>query len=101
MLKRVCVFCGSPAGIDRDYRAAATALTWAQLGIHGKPVGLLDVRGCWQPLVRFLDHAVAEGFLRPEHRRLCLVERDPAALLRRLAAWRPPALERWIGPDAT
>jgi len=93
-------FLALPGGMG-TLEEAAEALTWAQLGIHGKPVGLLDVRGYWQPLVRFLDHAVAEGFLRPEHRRLCLVERDPAALLDRLAAWEAPGLRPWLGKDET
>ncbi len=93
-------FLALPGGMG-TLEEAAEALTWAQLGIHGKPVGLLDVRGYWQPLVRFLDHAVAEGFLRPEHRRLCLVERDPAALLDLLAAWEPPGLRPWLGKDET
>jgi uncharacterized protein (TIGR00730 family) len=71
-------------------------LTWAQLGLHRKPCGLLDVDGYWQPLVAFFDHAVEEGFLRAEHRRLVVVEREPDALLERLAAWRPPVVEKWI-----
>ena len=57
------------------------ALTWAQLGIHHKPVGILDVGGFWAPLEQFLDHAVEEGFLRPEHRPLLLRADDPDALL--------------------
>ncbi len=93
-------FVALPGGLG-TLEEAAEALTWAQLGIHEKPVGLLDVRGFWQPLVRFLDHAVAEGFLRPEHRRLCLLERDPASLLDRLAAWEPPGLRPWLGTDET
>jgi uncharacterized protein (TIGR00730 family) len=75
-------------------------LTWAQLGIHRKPVGLVDVEGYWTGLVGLLRHAVGEGFVRPEYASLLLVEPVPAALLDRFAAWRPPiAPPVWL--DAT
>lgn len=74
-------------------------LTWAQLGLHHKPVGLLDSGGYFQHLSAFLDHAVAEGFVRPEHRRMILVDDDPDRLLDRMAHHRPPAVAKWI--DAT
>ena len=51
--------------------------TWAQLGLHRKPLGLLDAGGFFGPLVRFLDHAVSEGFVRPVHRQLVVVDSDP------------------------
>jgi uncharacterized protein (TIGR00730 family) len=60
-------------------------LTWAQLGMHAKPVGLLDVANYYGPLLTFLDHAVAHGFVRAEHRALFDVAGDPVALLDRLA----------------
>jgi len=60
-------------------------LTWAQLGMHAKPVGLLDVAGYYRPLLTFIDHAVANGFVRAEHRALLDVADHPAALLDRLA----------------
>lgn len=66
-------------------------LTWSQLGIHRKPVGLVDVEGYWTGLLGLLRHAVQEGFVRPEYATLVLVEPGPAALLDRFAAWRPPA----------
>jgi uncharacterized protein (TIGR00730 family) len=66
-------------------------LTWSQLGIHQKPVGLVDVEGYWTGLLGLLHHAVQEGFVRPEYATLVLVEPGPAALLDRFAAWRPPA----------
>jgi hypothetical protein len=55
--------------------------TWAQLGIHRKPVGALNVAGYYDGLAAFLDSAVERGFLRPEHRGLLVVERDAAELL--------------------
>ena len=75
-------------------------LTWAQLGIHRKPVGLVDVEGYWTDLVALLRHGVGEGFVRPEYAALLLVEPAPTALLDRFAAWQPPAAPPvWL--DAT
>ena len=65
-------------------------LTWAQLGIHRKPVGLVDVEGYWDGLLALLRHAVGEGFVRPEYAALLLVDPRPEALLDRFATWRPP-----------
>jgi uncharacterized protein (TIGR00730 family) len=75
-------------------------LTWAQLGIHRKPVGLVDVEGYWRGLLALLRHAVGEGFVRPEYGALLLVEPTPAALLDRFLAWRPP-VARPVWLDAT
>jgi len=73
-------------------------LTWAQLGIHTKPVGALDVEGYWGGLRRMLAHAVEEGFARPEYAALLLFDGGPGDLLGRLAAWRAPAHRRpWLG----
>jgi uncharacterized protein (TIGR00730 family) len=65
-------------------------LTWAQLGIHRKPVGLLDVEGYWGGLLALFRHAVGEGFVRPEYAGLLVVAPTPATLLDRFQAWRPP-----------
>jgi uncharacterized protein (TIGR00730 family) len=75
--------------------------TWTQLGLHEKPCALLDVDGYYAPLQSFLDRAVAERFVRAEHRSMLLVERDAERLLDALADWRAPAVEKWIGRDAT
>jgi hypothetical protein len=74
----------------------AEIVTWAQLGLHAKPVGLLDVSGFFAPLVAFFDRAERDGFLRPEHRRLVAVEADPERMLARFEAWSPPQLTRWV-----
>jgi len=71
-------------------------LTWAQLGIHRKPVGLINVAGYFDGLIRLLEHAVAEGFVRREHRELLLVGEDPASLLQRLAGHRPRWVPKWV-----
>jgi uncharacterized protein (TIGR00730 family) len=58
-------------------------LSWAQLGLHSKPCGLLNVHGYYRELVRFLDYAVEQDFLKPKHRALLMVEREPEILLDR------------------
>jgi uncharacterized protein (TIGR00730 family) len=74
--------------------------TWGQLGLHRKPYALLDVAGFFQPLLAFLDHQVAERFVRPEHRAMLVVESDPARLLQRLGAQDPASLPKWIDRSA-
>lgn len=64
-------------------------LTWAQLGFHNKPMGVLNVAGYFDALLRFLHHAVAEGLVREKHLALLLVERDPARLLEAVTAHLP------------
>ena len=66
-------------------------LTWAQLGIHAKPIGLLNANGFWDGLVGFVQHQSAEGFVRPEHVGLMRVDADPGALIRSLRAAAAPA----------
>ena len=73
-------------------------LTWAQLGLHGKPCGLLNVAGYFDALLAFLDHAVERGFLDPRYRRMLLSDTDPVALLDRMHAYAAPALETLSGP---
>jgi uncharacterized protein (TIGR00730 family) len=70
--------------------------TWSQLGLHRKPIGLLDVDGYWQPLLRFLEHAVNERFLREEHFHTLLVEHEPEALLDQLATYEPRVQDKWL-----
>jgi hypothetical protein len=93
-------FVAMPGGIG-TLEELFEVLTWGYLGIHAKPTGLLDVGGYWKPLVRLLDHAVEEGFLRPEHRKLVVIDRSPDRLLARLLAHRVPAATRWIGEKET
>ena len=62
-------------------------LTWSQLGIHVKPSGLINEAGYYDPLLAFLKHSEREGFIKPKHRAMLLVENSPAALLERMLAW--------------
>lgn len=59
-------------------------LTWSQLGIHAKPIGLLNVEGFYDGLISFIDHAREQGFIRPAHAALMMSADDPAALLKLL-----------------
>jgi uncharacterized protein (TIGR00730 family) len=72
--------------------------TWAQLGLHRKPCGLLNVNGYFDALGAFLDHASAEQFLRAEHRAMLIMENDPAALLDRFARYSAPVVTKWRDP---
>jgi hypothetical protein len=71
------------------------ALAWAQLGLHHKPLGLLNVAGFYDPLLAFFDHAVERQFIRPAHRQLVLAETVPDRLLDLLAQPQPPVLPKW------
>ena len=77
-------------------------LTWAQLGLHRKPCGLLNVLGYFDRLLAFLDHTVEQGFVRREYGSLLAVSDAPATLLDALrAAHTPPAVEKWIDLAST
>jgi len=71
-------------------------LAWSQLGWHQKPFGLLDIAGFYGHLMAFLDHTQSEGFIRPKHRELVLVEESPKKILQRMKAFKPPAEVKWI-----
>lgn len=71
-------------------------LTWLQLGLHGKPVGLLNVAGFFDALLDFLAATCHAGFLLPQHRDCLLVESEPAALLGKMRAFAPPQLGKWL-----
>ncbi len=88
-------FVALPGGFG-TFEELFEVVTWAQLGIHRKPIGLLNVAGYYDHLVRFLDHAVGEGFVSAENRGLVRIEDRPGALLDQLANWRPLAAPKWI-----
>ena len=75
----------------------AEVLAWAQLGLHAKPCGLVNVDGYYDPLLSFLDSAVAKGFMRREHREMLLVSDTPEDLLERIEVYRAPRVEKWVG----
>ena len=74
-------------------------ITWAQLGMHRKPCGILNVDGYYDPLLTLFDRGVAEGFIKQTNRLLVIQETDPRALLEALMSYTPPQTEKWIGRD--
>lgn len=93
-------FVAVPGGIG-TLEELIEVYTWSQLGIHDKACGVLNVRGYYDALAALLDHAVEEGFLRPQHRAVLSVAADPGELLDRLAAFEPPAVRKWLELDQT
>lgn len=91
-------FAALPGGMG-TFEELCEVLTWGQLGIHQKPIGLLDVAEFWQPFVELLDHAVDEGFLKQAHRDLLLVETDALKLLEACRNWRPVSTSKWLSAD--
>jgi uncharacterized protein (TIGR00730 family) len=100
MVERSDAFVAAPGGIG-TLEEFFEVLTWAQLGLHRKPCGLLNARGYFDPLIHLLDHAVREGFVQKAHRSMVLVEADPAPLLDRISGYDPPRVPRWIRPGET
>ena len=100
MADRADAFVALPGGIG-TLEELTEVLSWAQLGLHAKPCGVLDVAGYFDRLVEFLDHAVAERFLAPAHRAMLVVAADPDELLERLAAYRAPVVEKWLDRETT
>lgn len=73
------------------------ALTWAQIGLHNKPVGLLNVAGYFDPMVAMIEKAIEENYIYPEHRGLFYVTDDPASLLALLDGFTPSnGINRWV-----
>lgn len=73
-------------------------LAWSQLGWHQKPFGLLNIAGFYSHLMAFLDHTMAEGFIRPQHRELVILESDVEKILHRLQTFRAPPDSKWLKP---
>lgn len=86
-------FIALPGGIG-TIEEFVEVLTWLQLGIHDKPCGLLNSDGYYDRLLDFFDHMAAEGFIRPECRESVLVDRDPAALLKKMSLYRAPVPDK-------
>lgn len=88
-------FIALPGGIGTLEELFET-MTWLQLGLHRKPIGLLNVAGFFDSMLAFLDHMVAERFLKPEHRDLLIVDDQIERLIDRLAAFEAPDAEKWL-----
>jgi uncharacterized protein (TIGR00730 family) len=92
-------FIALPGGLGTLEELSEVA-SWAQLDLHSKPIGLLDLGGYWDGLMAWLDHALDEGFISPQHRRLLRVDANLHALLDRFDGWQAPT-DRWAVPPAT
>ncbi|MEP7125906.1 MAG: TIGR00730 family Rossman fold protein [Byssovorax sp.] len=100
MAERADAFVALPGGfgtLDELFEI----LTWAQLGLHRKPIAVLNIAGYFDHLLAFLDHAADEQLLRPEYRAMLLVESDPGRLVARLRESAPPVVETWLEPGQT
>jgi uncharacterized protein (TIGR00730 family) len=91
-------FIALPGGFG-TFEEFCEIVTWAQLGLHARPVGLLNVEGYFDPLITQFDRAVSEGFANPDNYRLILHETDPRRLLDLMETYQAPDVEQWIDPD--
>jgi uncharacterized protein (TIGR00730 family) len=98
MAERADAFVAMPGGAG-TLEEFFEAWTWGQLGIHAKPVALLNVDGFYDPLLAMLDHMVEARFLRPVHRRMIVVDDDPGRLLARLDAYEAPTVPKWMSAN--
>lgn len=89
-------FIALPGGFG-TFEEFCEVVTWTQLGVHHKPCGLLNVGGFYDPLIALIERAGAEGFIKPENRRIVISDPDPAALLDALANTQGLPEVRWIG----
>jgi uncharacterized protein (TIGR00730 family) len=88
-------FIALPGGYG-TFEEFCEVLAWGQLGYHQKPFGLLDAAGFYRGLLEFFDHATLEGFIRPRHRELVIVEGEAEKLLERLKKFQPPNEVKWV-----
>jgi hypothetical protein len=93
-------FVAMPGGYG-TFEEFCEVLTWAQLGFHRKPCGLLNVGNYYAPLLTLFDQAVSERFVKIEHRSLILKETDPERMLDILESYTPPMLDKWIDREQT
>jgi uncharacterized protein (TIGR00730 family) len=95
MADRAQAFIALPGGAG-TFEELFEVYTWTQLGLHQKPVGLLDVAGFYAPLLAFLDSVVDAGFIRPPHRAQLLASDDIDTLLAEIVAWEPVEIGKWL-----
>lgn len=96
MLELADAIIALPGGYGTYYETIE-ALTWAQIGLHSKPIGLLNFEGYFNPFIRMIEHSVALGYIYPEHRDLFVVSEDPEELLEMLDGFIPPKnMNRWL-----
>jgi uncharacterized protein (TIGR00730 family) len=100
MYERSDAFCALPGGLG-TLEELAEITTWAQLGLHAKPIGVLDVDGFYRPLLAFLDRAVDDGLLKAQNRVLLVDRATPSELLEALRRYDVPREPQWLDLDQT
>jgi len=91
-------FIALPGGLG-TFEELFEVFTWAQLGLHRKPLGILNIDGYYDPLLALIDHATSEGFIRPEHRQLLITATHPEKLLELLSVDHPTVVPKWINRE--
>jgi uncharacterized protein (TIGR00730 family) len=91
-------FIAMPGGIG-TFEEFFEILTWAQLGFHDKPCGILNVTNYYDGLLELCDNAVNQGFLRQIHRELILADSDANSLLKKMQEYQPQAVQKWIDKE--
>src|SRR5262245_57558770 len=98
MMELADAFVAMPGGYG-TFEEFCEVITWAQLGLHQKPCGLLNVEGYYDSLLNLFNRGVDDGFIHPTTRELVVEATDPDILLDKLAYYKPPIVEKWIEPD--
>jgi len=98
MMELADAFVAMPGGYG-TFEEFCEVITWAQLGLHQKPCGLLNVEGYYDSLLNLFNRGVDDGFIHPTTRELVVEASDPDILLDKLAYYKPPIVEKWIEPD--
>jgi uncharacterized protein (TIGR00730 family) len=93
-------FIALPGGFG-TFEEFCEILTWAQLGLHAKPCGILNVEGYYDPLLELFDRGVTEQFIPSQHRGWVIIETEPARLLQRMRDFVAPRVEKWISRRET
>lgn len=88
-------FIAMPGGFG-TYDEFCEIVTWAQLGLHRKPCGMLNSAGFFDSMLTMFDHATREGFIRPDHRAMILVAPEPNIVLDRMQEYHAPVVEKWL-----
>lgn len=93
-------FIALPGGLG-TFEELFEIVTWAQLGIHGKPCGLLNIEGYYDRLLEFINHAVEEEFLKPQHAKLICASDSVADLFTQLETFKSPIVQKWMNREGT
>lgn len=93
-------FIALPGGVG-TFEEFCEIVTWAQLGIHTKPCALMNIGGFYDAFIAMFDHSMNQGFIRPQHRALVLVESEIGKLYQLMKEYRPPIIEKWLHKEST